>query len=81
MANRSKKSKKTRAIAAEPAPPPSTALPWKPVLQILLLVGLALWIYGPALRGAWLWDDDVLVTAKHEPAGHRGPLADLARHF
>ncbi|MCE0498518.1 MAG: tetratricopeptide repeat protein [Methylacidiphilales bacterium] len=35
-------------------------LPVLPAAAVLLLAGL--WIYWPALRGDWVWDDNLLVT-------------------
>src|ERR1700685_798027 len=32
------------------------------LLRALLIVAAGLWVFWPALRGDWLWDDDVLVT-------------------
>ena len=34
----------------------------KRVLQGLAILAIGVWIYWPALRGDWLWDDDLLVT-------------------
>ncbi|HUB68737.1 MAG TPA: tetratricopeptide repeat protein [Candidatus Methylacidiphilales bacterium] len=31
-------------------------------LQSLLLIALGIWIFAPALRGGWLWDDDKYIT-------------------
>jgi len=42
------------------------------LLRALLILALGLWIYSPAFHGAWLGDDDLLVTANrvvHDPAG------------
>ena len=33
---------------------------WLP--QTLLIIAAGLWIYGPALTGGWLWDDDHYIT-------------------
>ncbi len=35
---------------------------WKTLLQFSLLVAAVGWIYWPALRGDWLWDDDRYIT-------------------
>jgi protein O-mannosyl-transferase len=32
------------------------------LLQAMLIVAAGLWVFWPALRGDWLWDDDVLIT-------------------
>jgi len=57
----------------------ATTEAWKPWLDVLLrgaLILLAtLWIYSPASRGDWLWDDDVLLTAN--PTVQSGSLAGL----
>jgi tetratricopeptide (TPR) repeat protein len=42
---------------------PGVTLSWKHLLQVLVIVAVGWWIYGPVLRGDWLWDDDMLVTA------------------
>ncbi|HEV3272241.1 MAG TPA: tetratricopeptide repeat protein [Candidatus Methylacidiphilales bacterium] len=34
----------------------------KLILQALLIVAAGLWVFWPALRGDWLWDDDRLIT-------------------
>jgi len=34
----------------------------KLILQALLIVAAGLWVFWPALRGDWLWDDDQLIT-------------------
>jgi len=41
-------------------------------LHALLIVAAGLWVFWPALHGAWLWDDDLLITNNpliHDPAG------------
>lgn len=41
-------------------------------LQVMTLVLVVGWIYWPALRGAWLWDDVTEITGNrlvHDPAG------------
>jgi tetratricopeptide (TPR) repeat protein len=38
-------------------------LPWRFIFQVLTIAAAVLWIYQPALRGDWLWDDDVAITA------------------
>jgi tetratricopeptide (TPR) repeat protein len=55
----SRVARKTRQ-AAEAIPPAS--FPWLVLLQISIMVAAAVWIFGPALSGGGLWDDDVLVT-------------------
>jgi tetratricopeptide (TPR) repeat protein len=32
------------------------------LLEAALIIGLGLWIYAPAFRGDWLWDDDWYIT-------------------
>jgi tetratricopeptide (TPR) repeat protein len=76
MAKRSKKKKKSPEVAAQkPASPPrptsplQTGLPsnpatisWKVLLQCGVMVAAVFAIYGPALQGDWLWDDDTYIT-------------------
>lgn len=41
-----------------PAPPAPTALPaWSRWLAVALIVTAGFAVYGPALRGGWVWDD------------------------
>ncbi len=50
-----------------------TTTNWKLFLfQVLVIVGAGLWIYWPALKGDWLWDDDIMIVNNaivHDPAG------------
>jgi hypothetical protein len=57
MAKRSPKKK-----AVQPSLPSRAALSRLVLLQAGVLVAAAIWIYWPALGGAWLWDDDTLVS-------------------
>lgn len=41
------------------APPTRSFWPW---LQAAVILAAGLIVYGPALNGGWLWDDDVLIT-------------------
>jgi hypothetical protein len=34
-------------------------LAWRTILQALVIAAAVLWIYWPALRGDWLWDDNI----------------------
>ncbi len=45
---------------------------WRLLLQVLLLVGAGVWAFSPALNGAGLWDDDVLVTTNFRLHDLRG---------
>jgi len=64
MAKRAKNRK--RAAAAERAPDAFARLPaslsWMLLAQVSVIVLAALGIYGCALSGDWLWDDDLLIT-------------------
>jgi tetratricopeptide (TPR) repeat protein len=77
MAKRSKKKKKPpegqvrRVKVAEPKEtvpvreiPPNDfpASHWLILVQALTIAAAVLWIYWPALRGGWLWDDDSYLT-------------------
>jgi tetratricopeptide (TPR) repeat protein len=50
------------AASQEILPAPPSPIRGRTLVQALVMVAATLWIYGPALHGAWLWDDDVLVT-------------------
>jgi len=50
-------------------PTPSLA---RLLLPALLILAAGLWVYGPALRGGWIWDDVEVVTQNallRDPAG------------
>ena len=47
------------------------------LIQAVVIVLAGLWIYSPAYHGDWLWDDDVLITAK--PTVQSGTLAGLLK--
>jgi len=36
------------------------------LLPALLIIAAGLWVFWPALRGDWLWDDDILITNNTE---------------
>ena len=46
------------------APPKEIVLSerWVTLLQAALIIAVGFWVYGPALHGEWLWDDDWYVT-------------------
>jgi tetratricopeptide (TPR) repeat protein len=70
-----------RAQKRQPAAPEAAAAASRPsyaptdrwlFLKILIILVAGIAIYAPSLRGDWLWDDDVLITANpivHDPAG------------
>jgi tetratricopeptide (TPR) repeat protein len=69
MAKRSKKKKRPPEIGPgnaaqtkEILPGKSSGVPWPSIPQALVIVAAVLWIYGPALQGGWLWDDDMAIT-------------------
>jgi tetratricopeptide (TPR) repeat protein len=47
---------------ASPAPLPLKGGAWM-LVQTFLILGAILWIFGPALRGEWLWDDALYFQA------------------
>ena len=50
----------------------SSGVPWRTILQALVIAAAVLWIYWPALHGDWLSDDALLVrdnTLVHDPFG------------
>lgn len=68
MAKRSRKQKTDPASGWRPARSVAPSI-W---LKALGMAALALWIYWPALRGDWLWDDDTLIANNHlvhDPSG------------
>ena len=50
----------------------SAPIPWKILIQALVIVVAGLWVYWPALQGGWLWDDNVLITDNSALRGFRG---------
>ncbi len=64
--------KKPRPAGPAPSSPvPRADRRWRPWGAVVLLV-VAAWIYAPALRGGWLWDDNSEITNNPElrdPAG------------
>jgi Tfp pilus assembly protein PilF len=40
----------------------SSGVPWRTLLQALVIAAAVFWIYGPALRGDWLWDDNIDIS-------------------
>jgi Flp pilus assembly protein TadD len=73
MSKRSKKKQRkepemTRVVEAsgESGEVPDSKLPGAKgkliLLQAVLIVAAGLWVFWPALRGDWLWDDDRLIT-------------------
>ena len=61
MAKLSKTKKRTSAPQAQAKSSPN-AFSWTVVMQAAVIVAAALVIYGPALHGEWIWDDELLVT-------------------
>jgi Tfp pilus assembly protein PilF len=54
------------------ATPPSSRRVLRFALQAALILGVGLWVFGPAVRGGWLWDDNQEVTENavlRDPAG------------
>jgi tetratricopeptide (TPR) repeat protein len=52
-------------------PGKSPGIPWRTIVQALVIAAAVLWIYRPVLHGGWLWDDDMYITANsllHDPA-------------
>jgi protein O-mannosyl-transferase len=47
---------------AEISPAHVNAPLWQIIVQALIIIAAAVWVYAPALRGDWLWDDDLLVS-------------------
>jgi tetratricopeptide (TPR) repeat protein len=48
------------------------AHPGRVAIEAVVLVLVGFWVYWPSLHGAWLWDDELLVTRNallHSPAG------------
>ncbi len=71
MAKRSKSKKPAPAHVVPPRSQSASSLnpavfSWTVLAQASVIILAALSIYGPALHGDWLWDDDVLVTANRE---------------
>src|SRR5580698_5728257 len=65
MAKRSQRKKGGTTPALPPASRPKLtgkSFPWKTLLPAAIIILATFWIYGPALHGAWLWDDDVDIT-------------------
>ena len=55
-----------------PAAPRSSRRPLWIALQAALILSVGLWVFGPAVRGGWLWDDNQEVTENavlRDPAG------------
>ena len=50
------------AEGEEVLPGKSSGLPWRTIVQALVIAVAALWIYRPSLHGGWLWDDDFDIT-------------------
>ena len=71
-----------REAVAGDAPDAAVAIDrWRPAVDVLLrgavIVLATLWVYSPASRGDWLWDDDALLTAN--PVVQSGTLDGLAK--
>jgi len=57
--HKKKKSPRNRSETSAPSPDNAKAfvLDWKLIAQAGLIILAGLWVFSPALRGNWLWDD------------------------
>ena len=81
MAKRSKKKNRQPEVMVNQGKPAEakeiilgkeSGVPWRTILQALVIAVTVLWIYWPALQGDWLWDDNLLVSDNavvHDPSG------------